>query len=63
MNQDDRYKTTSWVGDEVARQEYARPAGSTDRQSNPTGGERQAPRPTGEEPSRPAGTGAKKKKK
>ncbi|MBD5154510.1 MAG: endolytic transglycosylase MltG [Oscillibacter sp.] len=55
MNQDDRYKTTSWDGDDVARQaDQPRPAGA-ERQSHPSG--------EGAERPRPAGTGAKKKKK
>ena len=53
MNQDDRYKTTSWDGGEVARQA----GGQTGA------GEDQPSRSAGEERSRPAGNGRKRKKK
>lgn len=58
MNQDDRYKTTSWDGDEVARQ-----AGRT---GDPrSAGEERSPRSAGEsqERSRSAGNGKKRKKR
>ena len=50
MNQDDRYKTTSWDGGEVARQA----GGQTGA------GEDQPSRSAGEERSRPAGNGRKR---
>ncbi len=52
MNQDDRYKTASWDGDEVSRQ-----TGGTGA-PHPAGEDRHA-----EERPRPAGTGKKKKKR
>ena len=58
MNQDDRYKTTSWDGDEVAHQ-----AGRT---GDPrSAGEERSPRSAGEsqERSRSAGNGKKRKKR
>lgn len=58
MNQDDRYKTTSWDGSEVARQaERGEPPRSaeTDRRPRSAGG--------GQDRSQPAGTAKKKKKR
>ena len=58
MNQDDRYKTTSWDGGEVSRQ--AGRAGDSR-----SAGEERPPRSAGEsqERPRPAGNGTKRKKR